>query len=921
MPAMKKRDIEARFSLLEERVFQIELRLGPVTSATPIDPPVIPPIEAPNSLEVPKIFVESPAPLPTESEPALAMPTPVPLPVAAQLEPQSTLPYATPTLPAPPIQGALERMIGLKGAGWAGAIALVIGAAFGVKFIYDKHWFGQVPPAVWLGALFVSGMGLIGLGEVIYRRIHAIPAASVFAAGIATLFLAGYVGQAYYDLYSPGTALFLMAAAALVGALVAMRGNLVSIAVLSHVGANIAPLLVGSRGAPLESFLVYLLALQMVALTLSDRGRSKKWWTLRALSLMTTSLWIAGTGLRPGQESLVLGFCVLYALLYHGELILSATRPGNETAETAGRSAVPRSDAISFCLLVTASLTAIVLWATRDLGAPARGVIILGMATACAFTGFALSRALSNASGLRRQIGLAHRIAAVALVVLAVPVACSGLQAEMGWALLAIAFAAAGVRTQSSIARTAGMLTWIVAVAHLAVATFLPAELGGHRAVIWFSLFGTAITRDAILAFGLSLGGQVVAGLSTRHSSNAGRSPLILSALAALVWIVAAIQSLPPLAATAWIVEYAWLLVAAEALVPELRFSLQAAAIISVATLKWLLVDTLADRLSSDWSPANYRPVLNPMMGIGLLLCASMLTLWFIRRKQIWRALRNQDEPPAGSMSVVISVVVALLLWAVTLEIDRVAELMQAAGSLHWPLWQAKQLGWTIAWAIAATIAFIVLRLRQSVQSPLKRWGRLLPQLITLLAVKYLTIDTTLWRMLGPPANVAVLANLQAVAGAVVFASLAILLLLPIDEEWSTQEKLCRIAGLLASLVLLWMGSIEIDRYFAAIPVFNGAVRPEQVALSIFWAIYAAACVLLGFRLRAAILRYIGLGLLGATLLKVVLIDMSQVQTGYRILSFMGLGALLLATSVLYGKFGPRLLREEDESDSQVSIG
>ena len=30
--------------------------------------------------------------------------------------------------------------------------------------------------------------------------------------------------------------------------------------------------------------------------------------------------------------------------------------------------------------------------------------------------------------------------------------------------------------------------------------------------------------------------------------------------------------------------------------------------------------------------------------------------------------------------------------------------------------------------------------------------------------------------------------------------------------------------------------------------------------------------------------------------------------TGYRILSFMGLGGLLLGTSVLYGKLSPRLL-------------
>ena len=55
---------------------------------------------------------------------------------------------------------------------------------------------------------------------------------------------------------------------------------------------------------------------------------------------------------------------------------------------------------------------------------------------------------------------------------------------------------------------------------------------------------------------------------------------------------------------------------------------------------------------------------------------------------------------------------------------------------------------------------------------------------------------------------------------------------------------------------------------------------------------------------------FVGLGLFAVTLLKVVLFDMSDVQTGYRVLSFLGLGLLLMGTSVLYGKLSPVLLRE-----------
>ena len=52
------------------------------------------------------------------------------------------------------------------------------------------------------------------------------------------------------------------------------------------------------------------------------------------------------------------------------------------------------------------------------------------------------------------------------------------------------------------------------------------------------------------------------------------------------------------------------------------------------------------------------------------------------------------------------------------------------------------------------------------------------------------------------------------------------------------------------------------------------------------------------------------------TLLKVVLVDLSGAGTGWRILSFIGLGALLLVTSVLYGKFGPALIGHWDHDDA-----
>jgi uncharacterized membrane protein len=135
------------------------------------------------------------------------------------------------------------------------------------------------------------------------------------------------------------------------------------------------------------------------------------------------------------------------------------------------------------------------------------------------------------------------------------------------------------------------------------------------------------------------------------------------------------------------------------------------------------------------------------------------------------------------------------------------------------------------------------------------------------------------------------------------------------------------LAGFMAVLLGLWLVSVEIDRYFdarAAAAATTAAatefVRAKQVALSIVWSVYAIGCVAAGFAMRVAGLRYFGLGLFALTVGKVMVVDLQWLQTGYRILSFLGLGLLLLGTSVLYGKLSPLLLGEGPEHDGTPDI-
>jgi uncharacterized membrane protein len=91
---------------------------------------------------------------------------------------------------------------------------------------------------------------------------------------------------------------------------------------------------------------------------------------------------------------------------------------------------------------------------------------------------------------------------------------------------------------------------------------------------------------------------------------------------------------------------------------------------------------------------------------------------------------------------------------------------------------------------------------------------------------------------------------------------------------------------------------------------FPGAVhhwsdwRAHQIirdfAYSALWMIYGAGLMVVGFWRGSAFVRWQALILIAATTAKVFIYDVSQLDTGYRILSFVGLGVMLLAVSFAY---------------------
>lgn len=98
---------------------------------------------------------------------------------------------------------------------------------------------------------------------------------------------------------------------------------------------------------------------------------------------------------------------------------------------------------------------------------------------------------------------------------------------------------------------------------------------------------------------------------------------------------------------------------------------------------------------------------------------------------------------------------------------------------------------------------------------------------------------------------------------------------------------------------------------------WNTYEMSAQFTYSLWFMVFGAILLGVGFWRRSAFLRWQALVLLAATVVKVFLYDMSELSQGYRILSFLGLGALLFAVSFVYQRDWLKLRaakREDNEA-------
>src|SRR6266436_6418988 len=127
--------------------------------------------------------------------------------------------------------------------------------------------------------------------------------------------------------------------------------------------------------------------------------------------------------------------------------------------------------------------------------------------------------------------------------------------------------------------------------------------------------------------------------------------------------------------------------------------------------------------------------------------------------------------------------------------------------------------------------------------------------------------------------------------------------------------------NLLALIALTWEASDYFDRQLISslrmAPAYRQFSLARDFSYSAIWLIYGAALRTIGFRQRSAFVRWQSLLLIAFTIGKVFFYDVSQLGGSYRILSFIGLGAVLLGISFIYQRDWLKLSSRSSDKSAQ----
>lgn len=737
-----------------------------------------------------------------------------------------------------------------------GIVILFIGGAFLVKYAADH---ALLPLELRLAAVATGAMLLLGLGWRLRDR-QRVYALTLQGGGVAALYLTVYATLRLYQLIPPVIALTLMAAVSLAAAVLAVTQRAQALAVIGFAGGFAAPLLAASDAGDHIALFAYYTVLNLGVFAVAW---ARAWRALNLVGFVFTfgvsALW-RGTGYTTAQWVSTDAFLLLFFVLYAAVSVLFALRqPPNLRGYVSGT--------LVFGLPV-------VVFALH-------GSLVAHIAYALAWSafGFALFYLLlawallvTRRPGLRL---LAEAFAALGVIFgsLAIPLAFDPGTTAAVWAVEGAGLLWLGIRQDRRLARAFGALLQLAAAAHYALAAM-------HVTGTATPLLNSAWLGGAGLAVAGFLSGLWLQRARDRLQKYERGAFWAFLFWALFWWLAAGVNEI-------------------DRLVP---FHLNPGVVLTFVAASALLLDLLGRR--ARWPEAFGSA---PFVATALLLLGSLGVLnathplvngaWFgwplLWLGSYW-LLYRRDGDHARPLPGADTGLHAVGLWSLALV---------AASELTWQV--AQQIGgvWpALAWGLVPALLLWLGAYASGWPLARHRVVYRFVAALPLAVVAVLWVLVTSLKSSGDPVLLIYLPLLNPLDIAVM------LVLLALAVWWQALPAVerARLPALAATIVFLWLNSalIRAMHYTADTPLlFDGILHstPVQAALSLFWSLLGFAAMITATRRSLRPVWLCGAGLMAVVVVKLFVVDLSATGTLARIVSFLGVGALLLVT----GYFSP----------------
>lgn len=754
-----------------------------------------------------------------------------------------------------------------------GIIILFFGVAFLVRYAAQHS---HVPIEIRLAGVALGGMALLTLGWRLRKGREGF-ALALQGGGIGILYLTVFAALHLYALIPTAGALALLIAVAGLSAMLAVLQNSQSLALLGIIGGFLAPVLATS-GTDDHVFLFgYYLVLNSGILLVSWH---KAWRGLTLAGFIFTfgiGTWWGVLTYRPEDFGTTEPFLIAIFLMYVGMAVLLTWR---QPLKLRGYVDGP--------LVFGTPLAAFGLQAS----------MLHDRHLALAYSALAVSGLyLSLAALLKRQRNDSQRMLidsfialGVVFLTLAVPLALGSRWNAGAWALEGGALIWIGCRQNRPMARLLGMLLLFAA------GCLLCPDLR----IVDYHLELPLQTFPAVLS--LSVASMISAGAlashAHRHDRTASVTPEVLASWATMWWVLGGLGVIGTVIPAATVASASLTFLSMTAL--SLGVLFRALPLRTLETCSLFVVFLLG-----GYALNALLSVAHPFEHGGALAWPTAFGCFYLIAYQREGALGRGG---AGAMHTLVAwLLAALASWEVAWQIDALvhggsswraaaAALIPALLLLGIPHWVAR-VSWPFArhrkaYLYATATGFAAFLVLWSLATAMSLPGDAaplpyLPLLNPLDVVQVLSFIgiARYWKALQP---------------------------VGILSESEFERRLPQL--IFSVLSFIWLNAVLLRtlHQWAEVPFsFDGIMASTlaETTLSIFWAVLAIAAMLLANRRRDRPMWFAGLSLLAVVIAKLFVLDLSTVGSIERIVSFMGVGLLMLVVGY-YSPLPPKLMRE-----------